>query len=176
MPFPRYCITFESLMGHAGLYSLFVVGCIVRNDMAPHCLKSSAENILCTCIIGFLLIATIFSIWLQEIYQIFHIGWNIYFKISVYNCTKFEHQNIGLWYQIQYLFKMVLLVCSLYYSDNILIIGIQTDPIYYPYIQRPQRNKCSIIDSKSRIGFEIPTPASPGIHSTFCIFKIPDHD
>ena len=82
MPFPLYRITFESLIGHAGLYSHFVVG-IVQNDMAPHCLNSSAENLLCTCIIGFLLIATIFFIWLHEKNQIFHIGLKMFQNIGM---------------------------------------------------------------------------------------------
>ena len=47
------------------------------------------------------------------------------FKISVWNFTKLSE----FCYQRQYRFKILLLVWWLYYSDDILMKYIQTDPI-----------------------------------------------
>ena len=61
--------------------------------------------------------------------RIFH---NRFEHISKYRYGILQNLNIeisGFRYQIQYHFKMVQLGCSLYYSDNILMIDIQTDSI-----------------------------------------------
>ena len=44
-------------------------------------------------------------------------------------------------YQLEYRFKMVLLVWQLYYSDDILMIAIQTDPIWHLSIKKNPRNE-----------------------------------
>ena len=76
--------------------------------------------------------------------------------------------------QLQYRYKMVwrlfwsedhiglkiILVWRLFYSDDILMLDIQTVPIYISQLKKLRRMKILVFDSKYRIGFEIPTPAS----------------
>ena len=78
-------------------------------------------------------------------------------------------------YQLKYRFKMVLFVWQLYYSDDILMIAIQTDPIWHLPIKKNPRNEyIEYIDFDSRycISLEIPTPASPSslTHNTLLNF------
>ena len=47
----------------------------------------------------------------------------------------------GVRYQLQYQFKMVLLVQRLYDSDDILMIDLQPDPIQHLSIKKTMRNK-----------------------------------
>ena len=48
-----------------------------------------------------------------------------------------------------------------YYSDHILMIDIQTDPIKHLPIKSLRSTKISVFNSKYRIGLEILAPANP---------------
>ena len=50
-----------------------------------------------------------------------------------------------------------------YYSDHILMIDIQTDPIKHLPIKSLRSTKISVFNPKYRIGLEILAPANPNI-------------
>ena len=65
-------------------------------------------------------------------------------------------------------FGMVLFVWRLYYSDDILLIDIQTNSLYHFPIKNSAERIYQIyrfFDSKYPICFEIPTPASPSLYT-----------
>ena len=77
-----------------------------------------------------------------------------------------QNRILKFWYQLQYRFKMVQLVWWLYYSNDIFMLDIQTDPIEHLPIKNLHEtsiSNISVSDSKYRSGLEIPTPTSPSV-------------
>ena len=59
-------------------------------------------------------------------------------------------------------------------SDDIFMVDIQTDPIKHQNVKKLRETNIvniSVFHSKYRIGFEIPTPASPNLQ-LFCNQKM----
>ena len=88
--------------------------------------------------------------------------WCRFENVIKYRNGILQETSIGFWIST----PMVLLVWHLYYNDVILMIAIQTGPIYT--IENTTRNEyikyILVFNSNNRIGFKIPMPTSCNIH------------